>query len=432
MTNLSGTFVLPELGELKLTKQKFMPRTMGAFILLIIILSFAAGAVRRELVLTLIGAVFSVVWVYCLVMTLLLALLHSRRAGRVSITVTPGELAAGDNAQVVYSENAGMARNNRLIQFPGILIRCRLLMETKDGRRIRHDFSPAEALSGGRALAGQTLEIKMRGAYFSGYDELAVFDILGFFRFTFHLRQKTGVRLLAAPSAAPQPLAANASSGESNRCPETTFQRTDILIEHRPYVPGDDPRRINWKLFSHGGELFIREGEREPPPHSNITILVDGQFDPMLYTIAAARDAVDLLCENALAAALACSGGGLNVQIGTNQAENSPVIQKTVTPAQMASALAWSAAVRLSTSDGHLPAITEDYGILILALPRASAGPFALDHFLAAHSGQGRTRRVEIAFLYSGNAHNDIAQAAENCAVMYNRRSGARARAAGV
>ena len=450
MINSFGRYVLPESRELKLTKRKsFKPRTMGAFVLLIIVLAFVAGNIRRELVLTLIGSVFLVVWVYCLVMTLLLALLHSRRAGRISIRVIPGEIAVGDSVQAAYSEDDGMARNNRIFQFPGILVRCRLLLETKDNRRIRHDFAP---IGEAGIFAKEMLEVNKRGAYFSGYDEFAIFDILGFFRFTFRIPQKPGVRLLVSPHAAFEPLPVSARSGESNRQPEITFHRTDILIEHRPYVPGDDPRRINWKLFSHGGELFIREGEREPPPHSNITILVDSQFDPMLYTAAAARLAVDLLCENALAAALACSSGGLNVQIGTNQTEFSIVIQNTVTPAQMAAALAWPCALPLSAASGQLSVTAEDRGILIFALPRASAEVSALDNFLTAHcgrnAGQSIVKSVELVFLYgcgepdaphvrqgelSATAESSaVAEAAETCAAMYNRRSGVRARAVGV
>lgn len=426
-----------------------MPQTMGAFILLIIILALAAGSVRQELVLTLIGAVFFIVWVYCLVMTLLLAALHSRRAKRFSIRISPGELSVGDTAHVFYSDSE-QAAQKRVLQLPGILVRCRLLLHTKDGRRINYDFAPTPqtAASAGIAAAtagGESFEVKKRGAYFSDYDEYAIFDILGFFRFTFRIVQENaeaGLRLLASPNAALTPLTVNAKSGDSNRQPETTFLRNDILIEHRPYVPGDDPRRINWKLFSHGGDLFIREGEREPPPHSNITILVDGQFDPGLYTASEARRGVDALCENALAAALSSVAGGLNVQIGTNQTGAAAALQRTVTAAQIAGALAWPVAQPLGDY-GFLKASQEGReseagGVLILALPRNSAGSSALDHFLTSRlpgsAGQGWTKSVQLIFLYHDDATEKrqgaeakTAQAAQACAAMYSRRVGVRA-----
>jgi uncharacterized protein (DUF58 family) len=418
---------------------------MGVFILLIIILAFTAGTIRRELVLVLTGAVFLAAWVYCLAMTLLLALIHSRRAGRISIRVSPGEVAAGGRAEVIYSETKEMAHHSGIVQLPGILVRCRLLLSTRDGRRIKHDFKPAARRlhrSTGHGSA-ETFEVKGRGAYFSDYDEFAIFDILGFFRFAFRVPQETGVRLLASPQAADEPVPAKARAGESNRQPEMTFQHTDNLIEHRPYVPGDDPRRINWKLYSHGNELFVREGEREPPPHSNIIILIDTQFDHLLYTARSARRAVDLLCENALAIALASAESGLNVQIGYTRRTDDSSNTGSRTPAELASALAWPAALPIALAPVDLP-VPEDSsercpGVLILALPRAIAESSALDRFLANRSGQINAQPIELLFLYSGDADEDgtlaytgRAAAAETCVALYNRRSGVRARAVGL
>ncbi len=116
---------------------------MGIFILLIIILAFAAGALRQEWALMLAGAVFLALWVYCLILTLLLALIHSRRARRAFIRVSPREIAAGDQAEAAYSEGETTAPKIKIIQLPGVLVRCRLLLATKDGRRIRYDFNPA-------------------------------------------------------------------------------------------------------------------------------------------------------------------------------------------------------------------------------------------------------------------------------------------------
>ena len=398
----------------------FMPRTMGVFILLIIILSFSAGAIRGELVLTLIGAVFLAVWAYCLVMTLLLALLHCRSAGRISVRLSPAEVASGESVQVIYG-------HGRVFQLPGILARFRLLLCTRDGRRITRDF----AASGITAVQTREMfEVKERGAYFSDYDEFAVFDILGFFRFAFRVPCEKTARLLASPHAAAEPVPANARSGESVRQPEITFVRTDNLIDHRPYVPGDDPRRINWKLYSHGGELFVREGEREPPPHSNIIIMIDTQFDPQLYTAAAARRGVDLLCENALAAALACAADGLDVQIGC--ANLPEAIMKPGTPAETATAMAWPAALLLS-APAQLPRAPGDRGVIILALPRASAETSALDRFLSnnagLNAGQNKVPSTELLFLYGSGANSELAEAAQTCAAMYNKRPGIRARA---
>ncbi|MDR0315660.1 MAG: DUF58 domain-containing protein, partial [Treponema sp.] len=371
---------MPESMESKQTESRarvkqaaFVPRTMGIFILLIIVLAFIAGAVRRELALTLTGAVFLVLWVYCLLMTLILALIHRRRSRRVSIRISPREIAAGRSTEILYSEGEGMSR--AMFQVPGIVIRCRLLLSTADGRRVTHDFDPAVDLS-------KIVTIYKRGAYFSTHDEFAVFDILGFFRFAWLIPAESGARLLASPPAADEAPAINARAGDSNQKPEFSFQRTDNLIDHRPYVPGDDPRRINWKLYGHGGELFVREGEREPPPHSNIIILIDTQFDPLLYSIEAARNGIDLLCENALAAALACVESGMDVLTGFSGGAI-----RGGNAAELSTALAWPAALPLS-SPLDMPAAPADRGVVIFALPRSSAEPSALDRFLQAQANR--------------------------------------------
>ena len=416
----------------------FLPRPMGIFVLLIIMLALAAGAVRQEWALILTGAVFLALWAYCLVMTLLLALIHTRRVRRAFIRITPREVTAAATvgssfaahsaahglAEAVYSEGEGAAFKGKILQLPGVLVRCRLLLAAKDGRRIQYDFNPAET-------DPHFFNVEKRGAYFSTHDEFAVFDILGFFRFTFRLPVENNARLLASPRAVDEPQSVNARAGESTLKPEFTIQRTDNLIDHRPYVPGDDPRRINWKLYGHGGGLFVREGEYEPPPQSKLVILVDTEYDRLLYRLPQARRGIDLLCENALAAALACVESGMDVLTGYCGGVIQGAIHNEIhSAAELATALAWPAASPLSASL-HLPAVPDGCGILILALPRSSAETSAIDRFLNSSS----SRPVELLFLCDASgdtvAYTERLAAAEVCAALYNQRPGIRARVFG-
>jgi len=425
--------------ESKPTKVKavFLPRTMGIFILLIAALSFAAGAIRREMVLTLTGTVFFSVWSYCLVMTLLLALIHRRRARGISIRLSPEKITAGEWTQVIYSHNNDISFNRNIFQLPLILVRCRLLLSTKDGRRITYDFKPEQKTGVERQ---ETFQAKKRGAYFSAYDELSVFDTLGFFRFAFRIFTEEGarergreeVRLLVSPHAAPEAVPVMAKGGDSDRRDAPAIERTDDLIDHRPYVPGDDPRRINWKLYSHGDELFIRQGEREPPPHSNITILIDTQFDA-LYTSKHAdpAEAVDLLCENALAI-INSNRGERDIQIGfTGQTEK---ISKSLTASELGYLLAYPAASANLPNvvlPPVLPQVPEDRAILILALPRINSGTSALETFLSKHAN----RSIELIFIYGADkndAYIERCAAGETCVTLYNRRPGVTARVIGV
>jgi uncharacterized protein (DUF58 family) len=412
---------------------------MGIFILLIIIFAFTAGALRQEWALVLAGAVFLALWVYCLILTLLLALIHWRRARRAFIRVSPREIAAGDQAEAAYSEGETAAPRVKIIQLPGVLVRCRLLLATRDGRRIKYDFNPA-------VPAPHFFTVKKRGAYFSAYDEFAVFDILGFFRFAFRLPAENDARLLASPRAADEAPTVNARAGESMLKPEFSLQRTDNFIDHRPYVPGDDPRRINWKLFSHSGGLFVRESEHEPPPQSNLIILIDTEYDPLLYSQSTARRGIDTLCETALAAALACAESGMDVFTGYSGGDRQAVGDKQIVgddggamhggnAAELAASLAWPAALPLSAA-GELPAAPGNCGILILALPRSGTENSSLDRFLnsTTHRRAGdNAQTIELLFLYDNAAVSGAAgKAAEVCAALYNQRTGIRARLFGV
>jgi uncharacterized protein (DUF58 family) len=397
---------------------------MGVFILLIIALAFLAGYIRQELVLTLTGAVFLTVWVYCLLMTLIAALLNRKRARAVSARISPREIAAGTGAEVFFSANSAQGSASkkpqvRFFRLPAILVRYHLNLKTRDDRRAGHIFDP-DTLKKGRCF----FEVPLRGAYYSDYDELAVFDALGLFRFSYRIVQPADPRLLASPRAAEEAVPVSIRSGGAEQRNEPHYQRTDNLIDHRPYIPGDDPRRINWKLYSHGGDLFVREGEPEPPPHSHLLIIVDTQADPALYTPEAGRRAVDMLCENALAAALECAGKGMDVLTGYTGGE-----VRGGTATELAAALAWPAALPLAPLAEYPE--SADRGFLILALPRTSgAGGMdggagdttALEKFLKKRDTKQRT---DLLFLYRGDR---LAAAAETCAALYGRKGGVHAR----
>lgn len=56
---------------------------------------------------------------------------------------------------------------------------------------------------------------------------------------------------------------------------KSTFKRSDDYYEVRPYTPGDDPRKINWKVFAHTGEMSIRQGELLPPPSMDYYFVIN-------------------------------------------------------------------------------------------------------------------------------------------------------------
>jgi uncharacterized protein (DUF58 family) len=413
---------------------------MGCFIMLLTVLAFIAGRLRNELALSLLGAVFLTILVYCFFAVLILGLLQRRKVRSLSVKMSSNTVTVGKQAEM------RLDHRKKFFRLPAVLVRYEVKLETRDGRKLRHVFDPDHALNNWTSFP-----VERRGAYYGSFDELVFCDVPGFFRLAFRVYQhekddaaSLSPRLLAAPLAAADLIPVTIRSGGDERRTSANYQRTDNLIDHRPYIPGDDPRRINWKLYGHAGDLFVREGESEPPPHSRLSILIDTQADTELFDAGAARNAVDLLCENALAAALDFTDSGMDVLIAYAGAHvpaaavREAGASRRITDADLAAALAYPAAspwpAAGQTIDADLPLLSEDRGVLILALPRTGADSTALDRFLKKRPP---AQAVDLLFLYAGETPRRNAavrrnvtldEAAETCVRMYDKRGNVRAR----
>jgi hypothetical protein len=389
------------------------------FVFLVTILAFFAGRLRNELALTLLGAVFLTILAWCFLAVLITGAAGRKKGLSLSAGIVTKLVTAGENAEVRIT---GGAEKLRFFRLPGALIRYELTLATRDQRIINHLFDPQNKES--------SFLVSKRGAYYGAFDRFTIFDAPGFFRLSFPIPQDSDPRLLAAPQAVEEPLPLPVRSGGTEQRVEPHYRKTDDLTDHRPYVPGDDPRRINWKLYGHApeGELFVREGESEPPPQARILILIDTQADSSLFTAREARQAVDLLCENALAAALEFSSQGMDIFIGYSGGKihnGSLGSQPGIVLAELAAALARPAALPLLSPE-NLPEAPRDLGVLILALPRVSTGPGGLDRFLRnRESAQG----ADLFFLYDAETPRaaEWETAAEACVRFYNRKMRTRA-----
>ena len=52
-----------------------------------------------------------------------------------------------------------------------------------------------------------------------------------------------------------------------------SFGASIDFAEHRPYVPGDDIRRIDWKLYARTDRFYIKQYEADT--NTNFTVLFD-------------------------------------------------------------------------------------------------------------------------------------------------------------
>ena len=409
---------------------------MGSFVILVTALAFLAGWIRNELALTLLGTVFLVILIYSFLGSLLIGIIHRRKARSLSMAIVPDTISVGKEAGLCIKAGSATIGKNHFRSFPAILVRCELCLETKDGRVIRH-YSD---LTGSTAQGFEnysSFPVNERGAYYGEYDRFIVFDAAGFFRLSILIPSNlssVSPRLLALPLPAEETIPLSLKSGGAEQRNEPHYRKSDELTDHRPYVPGDDPRRINWKLYSHAptGELLVREGEPEPPPRSRLLILIDTEVDSSLYKIDEGRRAVDLLCESALAAALEFSKQGLDICIGfagskipggQEGGEQSPPLNA----AELASALAWPAAVFWPGS-ADLPQAPNDRAALILTLPRNFADASALDRFLKKREVK---QEIDIVFVFNAESEK-LEDAARVCVNVYNGRSGVHAARAAV
>jgi uncharacterized protein (DUF58 family) len=383
---------------------------MGIFTICIAALGFAAGIVRKEPVLILAGAVFTLCLAYCFLSVFLTALFHKKKAAALSARIIPEKTVAGKNGTLRLS------RQIHFFQMPAVLIRYRLELATKDGKKIEYVFD-----GGFFKKAAADFPAPRRGAYYGEYDSLVIQDIFGFFLYALALPQDRAERLLVLPIPSETRLAVRHLASGAERRNETEMRKTDDLTEQRPYIPGDDPRRINWKLYSHAGELFVRQEEHEPPPHSQFILLVDTDTDSSLYSAEEGASLVDSLCSTALALLLEKAASGIEALFGFTGGS-----LKSGPPAELPELLAYP----YRTAPGYglkLPPLSTLAGprsVVVMALARSAAMPDSSLHDFISKGRAAQT--VQILFFYRNENQKNHAEAS---AILLGRMSGVEARA---
>ena len=114
-----------------------------------------------------------------------------------------------------------------------------------------------------------------RGRYFYKRQYLNIRDFAGFFAAAYTQPPCLSVPYIVVQPALPSQKAVfpDLRSRAVNDLPSQ--ERTHELYESRPYFPGDDPRKIHWKLYAHTNTLSIKLGAFEPPPVKRLTIYIE-------------------------------------------------------------------------------------------------------------------------------------------------------------
>ena len=178
------------------------------------------------------------------------------------------------------------------------------------------------------------IERPERGYYLPERPRILVRDYAGLFSWSVNQRE--------APSAETFPVYPEPDSGSRFRLPpgktgrisgKSTFYRSEELHETRQYHPGDDPRRINWKVYAHTGALSVREGELLPPPSAEYVFIFNTR-DPAEGNARAGTNRgllFDILVNRAASLALDLLGTNHIVTILT-KGQGTPARKTTIGP----------------------------------------------------------------------------------------------------
>jgi|GEM_PF-7131554 len=151
-----------------------------------------------------------------------------------------------------------------------------------------------------------------RGLYFLKSEYIELTDIAGFFSAAFFKDGKSVTEILIPPRIEEDcnfdlPSVFDETAGRL-----LNVRRTEELYESRPYIPGDDTRKINWKLYAHTEELAVLQGDHVQRPVVEALVVQGGgavvRGDPVVV------EQVGDIDHLVLARELAGEGGGVGVE----------------------------------------------------------------------------------------------------------------------
>ncbi len=135
-------------------------------------------------------------------------------------------------------------------------------------------ISTLSSLSRGNKIYSVWLSQVQRGVYKGKYGEIFIEDLFGFTRFKLYSGDEISLTIYPRFEKNGSSKEKIITGGDIATVDENRI-RSNELLEVRKYYPGDDARRINWKMFATSGQLFLRIGEEVPPPSGEVTIILN-------------------------------------------------------------------------------------------------------------------------------------------------------------
>ena len=178
------------------------------------------------------------------------------------------------------ARSAGVLPDSAVIGFPQVLkvdppgrgflpgIRLSWHWDLRFGPFRYHTAAPLPVKAAGSAL----LVLPRRGEW-AGRSFLRAGDPFGFFHFDYPLEEGECISVpppVSAIDVSEIPGRPAASAAAAPRLKEDAEER----LERRSYVPGDDPRRLDWNVYARTGEMLVRVGEEVVPDRGRLWLLV--------------------------------------------------------------------------------------------------------------------------------------------------------------
>ncbi|GMO51283.1 MAG: hypothetical protein Ta2G_09070 [Termitinemataceae bacterium] len=396
-------------------------RFFGICVLTFSLLSFVYGSLKFEVVQQVLGAVFFVPLFYCFLGVLAAGLLYKKKAAALSTSVFPSKVNSGDTAYLVLTTTP--EKNKKFVVLPAILIRYKLSLHTKDDRKFCHVFGKNIFNSTASSKVSLPFCINLRGAYYrdnlrpKSCEGVLLQDVFGFFYFQLAVQNNSDLCISVMPSPLDAINFNTEYSGTDITVSKNKSVKTDELLDSRVYVPGDDPRRINWKLFSHFSELFVRIEEIEKPPQSKLVLLLDTEADYSLFTKTEAASLLDTICSAALS--LIKEQAQKNIAVELAYSGSKKFYGGDLSRQQ--ELLSFPYITKL-TDSLELPYNTNESSAVVFALPRKNHDGSQLSAFIEnffKHSC-GALKTINVFFCYTKKSMIGISEA--NALQFYNSR----------
>jgi uncharacterized protein (DUF58 family) len=231
--------------------------------------------------------------------------------GAIDVHLPASALAPGEEAEAAMEVTLPRAFA------PGFTVSFLLPLSWHERRidGVRAPLSPGKNSMSVRFRAGK------RGKYSAGNAILSIRDILGLGAGEFIAPVNESVRVFPLFPPGAVPWTAAEEGGQAARF-ASRRRRSEELLEVRKYAPGDDVRKLNWKVFAHSGELFTRIGEETPPPESRFLFILDSTSNPRVPARFAA-DYLDGLVEACASAMTRLLGRGTELLFLSSEASRS-------------------------------------------------------------------------------------------------------------